>query len=88
MNEGDATDIDWVLDTPSKEDKEGLVDCIGPGELVDKFISILASLSGPHKCKNPRQLANADPDVFFANLNNKCGKKNISPQALFSQSVG
>ncbi len=25
-NEGDATAIDWDLDTPSKEDKEGLVD--------------------------------------------------------------
>ena len=50
-NEGGATDIDWDLDTPSKEDKEGLVDCIGPGELVDKFISILASGSGPHECK-------------------------------------
>ncbi len=29
-NEVDATDIDWDLDTPSKEDKEGLVDCIVP----------------------------------------------------------
>ena len=28
-NEGDATDIDWDLDTSSKDDKEGLVDCIG-----------------------------------------------------------
>ena len=74
-NEGGATDIDLDLDTPSKEDKEGLVDCIGPGELVDEFISILALLSGPHECKNPRQFANADPDVLFANLNNKCGKK-------------
>ena len=40
-NEGGATDIDWDLDTPSKDDKEGLVECIGPGELVDDFISIL-----------------------------------------------
>ena len=47
-NEGGATDIDWDLDTPSKEDKEGLVDCLGPGKLVDEFISILESLSGPH----------------------------------------
>ena len=47
-DEGGATDIDWDLDTPSKEDKEGLVDCLGPGKLVDEFISILESLSGPH----------------------------------------
>ena len=88
-NEGGATDIDWDLDTSSKQDKEGLADCIGPGELVDKFISTLALLSGPHVCKNPRQLANADSEVLFANLNNKCGKKNIPPpQALFSQRVG
>ena len=74
-NKGDATDIDWDLDTPSKEDKEGLVECIGPGEQVDDFISILASLSEPHECKNPRQLANVYPEVLFTNLNNKCGKK-------------
>ena len=49
-NEGDAIDIEWDLDTPSKEDKEGLVDCIGPREQVDNFISILASGSGPHEC--------------------------------------
>ena len=83
-NEGDATDIDWDLDTPSKDDKEGLVECIGPGELVDDFISILASLSEPHECKNPRQLANADPEVLFAHLNNKCGKNNIPPPELSS----
>ncbi len=83
-NEGDATDIDWYLDTPSKENKEGLVECIGPGELVDDFISILVSLSGPHKCKNPRQLAKADPEVLFANLKNKCGKKNTPPPELSS----
>ncbi len=83
-NERNASEMDWDLDTPSKEDKEGLVDCIGPGELVDEFISILASLSGPHKCKNPRQLTNADPEVLFANLNNKCGKKNIPPPELSS----
>ena len=64
-NEGDANDTVRDLDTPSKEDKEGLVDCIGPGELVDEFISILALLSGPHECKNPRQLANADPEVLL-----------------------
>ena len=40
-NEGDATDIDWDLDTPSKDDKEGLVECISPGELVEDIISIL-----------------------------------------------
>ena len=77
----------WILHP--KDDKEGLVECIGLGELVDDFISILALLSEPHECKNPRQLANADPEVLFANLNNKCGKKNIPPpQALFSQRVG
>ncbi len=58
------------------------MDCIGPGELVDEFISILASLSGPHKCKNPRQLADADPEILFANLNNECDKKNIPPPEL------
>ncbi len=83
-NEGDATDIDWDLDTPSKEDKAKLVDCIGPGELVVEFISILALLSGPHECKNPRQLANADPEVLFAYLNNNCGKMNIPPPELSS----
>ena len=83
-NEGDATDIDWDLDTPSKDDKEGLVECIGPGELVDDFISILALLAEPHECKNPRQLANADPEVLFAHLNNKCGKNNIPPPELSS----
>ena len=60
------------------------MDCIGPGELVDEFISILASLSGPHKCKHPRQLANADPDVLFANLNNEYGKKKIPTPELSS----
>ena len=86
-NEGDATDIDWDLDTPSKDDKEGLVECIGPGELVDELISILAWLSGPHECKKPRQLANADPEVLFAHLNNKCGKKIIyhPPSSLQSE---
>ncbi len=83
-NEGDATDIDWDLDTPSKDDKDGLVECIGPGELVDDFISILALLAEPHECKNPRQLANADPEVLFAHLNNKCGKNNIPPPELSS----
>ena len=87
-NEGDATDIDWDLDTPSKEDKEGLVECIGPGELVDDFISILALLSEPHECKNPRQLANADPEVLFAHLNNKCGKKNIPPPSSLQSEGG
>ena len=81
---GGATDIDWDLDTPSKDDKEGLVECISPGELVDDFISILALLAEPHECKNPRQLANADPEVLFAHLNNKCGKKNIPPPELSS----
>ena len=55
------------------------MDCIGPGELVDKFISILVSGSGPHECKNPRELANADPEVLFANLSNECCKKKIPP---------
>ena len=87
-NEGDATDIDWDLDTPSKDDKEGLADCIGPGELVDEFISILASLSGPHKCKNSRQIANADPEGLFLNLNNKCGKKIYHPPSSLQSEGG
>ncbi len=76
------------MDTPSKDDKEGLVECIGPGELVEDFISILASLSEPHECKNPRQLANADLEVLFAHLNNKCDKRIYNPLSSLQSEVG
>lgn len=79
----DASDMDWDLVTPSEEDEEGLAECIDSGELVNDYISILVSGSGP-QCKNPRQLANADPEVLFAKLNNECGKKKILPPQLSS----
>ena len=79
----DASDMDWDLVTPSKEDKKGLAECIDSGELVNDYISILVSVTGP-QCKNPRQLANADPEVLFAKLNNECGKKKILPPQLSS----
>lgn len=83
-NESVASGVDWELDTPSHEDKEGLVDCIGRGELVDEFISILVSGSQQLECKNPMQLANADPLVLFTNLSNECRKKKIPPPELSS----
>ena len=82
-NESDASGMDWELDTPSHEDKEGLAHCIDPGELVDEFISILVSGSRPQD-KNPMQLANADHAVLFANLSNECHKKKIPPPELSS----
>ena len=60
------------------------MDCIGPGELVDEFISILVSGSQQLECKNPMQLANADPLVLFTNLSNECRKKKIPPPELSS----
>jgi hypothetical protein len=79
----DASDMDWDLVTPSYEDREGLADCIDSEELVDEIISILASESGP-QCKNPRQLANADPYALFEKLKNGCNKKKIVPPEIAS----
>ena len=83
-NECDASGMDWEVVTPSHEDKEGLAHCIGPGELVDEFISILVSGSQQLECNNPMQLANADPVVLFAKLSNECREKKIPPPKLSS----
>lgn len=80
----DASDMNWDLVTPCDEDWEGLADCIDSEELVDEIIlSILASESGP-QCKNPRQLANADPNALFEKLKNGCNKQKIEPPDIAS----